>query len=575
MILTGEWNIGTTALTNASTNSYTSETATKYYAKVGLLSASDVGYAYGLTSITLNSSGIVNSWLKGKSFYTINSDGTNIISSDGTNLTTTSNTTSYGIKPSIYLSPTVSFIGGNGTSSKPYELSYLSREEIYDNVPLVNNFTDRISMEFEDSLTAADADGTRFFHGQVDNNYVWYSGKLWRIVSIDSEGQIKLITANSMAGVGYNYNQTSYSNSQVRNWLKNEFLPTINQDLIIETTWDHTVYASFPTQKLSSSNVVTDKVGLLTVYEYMMTGGTESQSTSNTFLGTSYAWIFNNQKTASGGMWYSDHYNYAKTSSDPTSRRGLRPTVVLRTDVTLLDDREGLGTKDSPYRFVGAVEKAQKDDKLNTRINGEYIRFNNVIYRIVGTETFNGKLLTKVTMADYSVNDNTIGTVAFGASTDERVFSPTYGIGLYLENWYQADSTSTTYASTYINDTYKAMIATASDGVVWYTGPSGGTNYDYTLSKTGTAVSATIGLSMYGELFTDQFGTGAKWANRNNVWLITIQGSSKLWDIYQAGGYQGPPPTDTCGVRPSFYLKSDVKIVSGLGLPSNPYEITM
>ena len=134
MILTGEWNIGQTALTNTPNESYISESATKYYAKVGLLSASDIGYANGDINVSLNSANRVNnSWLAGKSFYTINSDGTNIISSDGTNLTTTSNTTSYGIKPSVYLSPTVSFIGGNGTSSKPYELSYLEIEEIYDN----------------------------------------------------------------------------------------------------------------------------------------------------------------------------------------------------------------------------------------------------------------------------------------------------------------------------------------------------------------------------------------------------------------------------------------------------------
>ena len=86
---------------------------------------------------------------------------------------------------------------------------------------------------------------TKYVTGSdVANNYVWYSGKLWRIVALNCDGTVKLVTQNSMTSIAWDSTSTNtdYSTSQIRSWLKNEFLPTINQDLIVESTWDYTTY---------------------------------------------------------------------------------------------------------------------------------------------------------------------------------------------------------------------------------------------------------------------------------------------------------------------------------------------
>ena len=119
------------------------------------------------------------------------------------------------------------------------------------------------------------------------------------------------------------------------------------------------------------------------------------------------------------------------------------------------------------------------------------------------------------------------------------------------------------------------MIATSGengDNIVWYTGPTSGTGEDYTLSKTGTPVSATIGLGYYGEMFSSQFGDGS--GSSTNTWLMTIYSSSYVWGVYNYGRADYDGPTSSRGVRPSMYLKSDVKIVSGSGMPHDPYVIT-
>ena len=420
------------------------------------------------------------------------------------------------------------------------------------------------------SLTAPDTDGTRFVYGaDVDNNYVWHSGKLWRIVAINSDNSIKLVTQGNMTTVEWDTSSrnTNYSTSQMRSWLNTEFLPTINADLIVESNWDYTTYSSFPISKITTTNYVTEKVGLLNIYEYMMTGGTSSSSTSKTFLNNGYFWGTMSPNYDDEFVWYISCDNNAY-SNGPTISNGVRPSINLKSNITLTG--EGNGQLETPYTLEGDTKVGQVNELLSSRLSGEYIKFNNTKYRIVGIE--NG--LTKITMADYDLNMNTLSTsVPFGASIDEITFSTTYGIGKYLNDWYNATSendTNGTYAGLHLSKTAKAMIAT--DGIKWYTGPTSGTGYDYTLSKTGTLVSATIGLGYYGEMFSSQFGDG--YDSSTHTWLMTKYMGSYVMVVSNLGHSHNKSPIDSYGVRPSFYLKSDVKITGGSGMPHDPYEIS-
>ena len=431
---------------------------------------------------------------------------------------------------------------------------------------------ERAELTLADKLTDYDIDGTRYVYGEtVDNNYVWYSGKMWRIVALNSYGTIKLVTQDNMTSLSwYTSSNTDYSQSQIRSWLNTEFLPTINSNLIVESNWDYTTYESFPTEKDTENEIdVTNRVGLLNVYDFMMTGGTFDQNTSKTYLNNSYNWWTTSPKTSGSYVWLIDSYGYAYSRS-PIGCYGVRPSVNLKSNITLTG--EGNGTIEAPYKLEGDTQVGQASELLSTRISGEYIKFNNAKYRIVGTE--NG--LTKITMADYSKNKNTLSTsLQFGASADELTFSTTYGIGKYLDDWYNATSetdTNKTYTGLYLSETSKAMIATPSDGVRWYAGLDSGTSYDYTESIQGTAIEATIGLGRYGEMFSTQFGNG--YSTSTDTWLITKNGDSDVWSVNQYGYAYNNSPTNRSGVQPSFYLKSDVKITGGTGMPHDPYTIS-
>ena len=422
-------------------------------------------------------------------------------------------------------------------------INYLNEKDNTGDKTLVSTIETTLSS----NLTELDTDGTRYITGEiVTNNYLWYSGKLWRIVAINEDNTVKLITEENMTTLSWYINGSEkYSTSQMRLWLKNEFLSSLSnhETLVANSKWDYTTYSSFPTEKLSPTSTVTDKVGLLTIYDYYMTGGTGDTTTSKTYLNNGNDWWTIVPKSDSN-TWYVTSDGKANSGSS-TNTYGARPSINLVSDI-IIDG--GDGTKTNPYRIKGDKTTGQANELLNNRVSGEYINFNNNLYRIVGIE--NG--LTKITM----VNDNNIGNVAFGNSV---VFSETTGIGLYLNNWYNND----------ISSTYKSMIANKTNGVLWYQGPTSGTGYDYTKSKTGTGINTTVGLPYYGEMFSTKSNS-----DDANTWLMTLNNSSSIWHINNTGGAGNSSSTSKNNVRPSMYLQSGVRIVSGSGLPDDAYKLT-
>jgi len=437
------------------------------------------------------------------------------------------------------------------------------------------DFKETIETNLSTYLQTADTEGNRYLTGDKDTpNYVWYSGKLWRIVAINSDNTIKLVTQGNMTAIAWDTTSTNtnYSTSQMRTWLNNEFLPTLaNADtLLADSIWDYTTYASATTKLTPTSTVANEKVGLLTIYDSYKVG-----TSSSSFLNNGYFWWTMSPQTDGSRVWNVDtgsySYNYGILSN-----LGVRPSVNLKSDIQITG---GFGTKSNPYVIGGDKGTGVISELLNNRISGEYIKFNDVLYRIVGTEEFEGQMLTKITMADYSLNKNNINEapLAFGSSS-QATYSPTYGIGLYLDEWYQADSTSETYATTYIKNNYKAMIAIGGkngDGIIWYTGPTNGLSAtsSYTLSKMGMPVSATIGLGYYGEMFSSQFGDG--YNSSTSIWLMTRWGTLNDLVVFDNSVVSGASAsTYYMMVRPSMYLKSNVKIVSGSGMQNDPYVIT-
>ena len=414
------------------------------------------------------------------------------------------------------------------------------------------------------TIDTSDSEQT-FITGTDPNNYIWYSGKLWRAVSIDpSDNSVKLVTQWNISSIPYNADgNTAFQGSYMEQWLNDTsvdgFLGNLREpDKFIKTdsVWNAT--STTETTKPAKTTMVTDAVGLLNVYEYTMSYKNAIDFTGylNNVL---YWWTLTPYSTSDVRNVY-DH-GYVNNTS-PTNSRGSRPSINLKSAVKIID---GDGTVDNPYRLQGDND-SPTGALLSTRYSGEYISFGtgeNNLYRIVSHENGTG---TKITSAIPLKDSGNYKTMSFGSNV---TFSKDNTIGTFLNGDYLT-------SGTYLTSDQVNMIE---DNTTWYLGTVGsGTNYklakyqDATSSSlTTSTTTAQIGLLRLGELMAGQFD---KYGNNTDYWTLTPLDASGVRDVRCSGYVYDSSPTDSGGSRPSMNLKSTVKIVSGTGIKSDPFVIS-
>ena len=403
-----------------------------------------------------------------------------------------------------------------------------------------------------------------FITGTNPNNYIWYSGKLWRAVSIDpSDNSVKLVTQWNISVLPYNAdNNTAFQGSYMEQWLNDTsvdgFLGNLREpDKFIkkDSVWNATMTTE--TTKPEKTTMVTDAVGLLNIYEYTMSYKNASSSTGYLNNGLSW-WTLTPYSTSSVRyVAYNGYGNYIS----PTDSNGSRPSINLKSAVKIID---GDGTVNNPYRLQGDNDNPT-GALLSTRYSGEYISFGtgeNNLYRIVSHENGTG---TKITSAIPLKDSDNYKELAFG---DNVTFSKDNTIGTFLNGDYL---TSGTYLS---ND----QVNMIEDNTTWYLGTVSGTNYKlakYQDTTSGSLTTATttakVGLLRLGELMAGQFD---KYVNNTDYWTLTPYSTSYVRRVNDSGDGSYNGPANSRGSRPSMNLKSTVKIVSGTGTKSDPFVIS-
>ena len=425
-------------------------------------------------------------------------------------------------------------------------------------------------------------DGTdTFITGENPNNYIWYSGKLWRAVSVNNEEKtVKLVTQWNISTIGYNTSGNSvFEGSHMEMWLNDTtadgFLGNLRnyeKFIVIDAKWDSTMDNTTlgSIEKPNGTTVVTDAVGLLNIYEYQ-----------SSYTGTAYQ----NGYLNNGLQWWTlTSYNMSRINMIDNNgvinnilvsdRRGIRPGINLKSEIKIVD---GNGTEDNPYRLDGDNDTNLEGAKLNTRYSGEYIKFGvgeNNLYRIVSHET---EALTKITSAEPLKENESFKSIAFDENENVN-YSSDNTIGSFLNEEYLT-------SGDYLNYEQINMIE---DSTIWYLGMIGyGTNYrlaKYTninMKDYVNSIDAKVGLLRAGELMAGQFaryyakgGESLTTGLSPNYWTLTLYGTLNLNNISGRGYLASNTPLNLSGIKPAFNLKSNVIITSGDGTKENPFELS-
>ena len=406
-------------------------------------------------------------------------------------------------------------------------------------------------------------DGTdTFITGEDPNNYIWYSGKLWRAVSVNNDAKTtKLITQWSISSTVYDDSSSAFEGSHMQQWLNDTtedgFLGNLRdyQNFIVtDYEWNATQTTS--TSKPPKTTMVKSAVGLLNNYEY------ETAKNSSSYLDIGQWWWTLTPYDSSQQYFVTE---FARTFYGDVkgARNAIRPSINLKSSVEIVS---GDGTVSNPYRLAGDNDTNLSGTKLNTRYSGEYISFGigeNTLYRIVSHEVSG---LTKITSAEPLKNSGSFVTSAFGSN---EMFSSTNTIGSFLNGEYLTD---------YVGSSYSNMIE---DSTTWYLGTvSGGLSYKlakYTNETDNVLTSSTttskVGLLRYGELMTGQFDI---YDNNTNYWTLTPYTSSfVLATEFISVALNTSVSNSSTGIKPAMNLKENVIITGGTGTKSDPFTLSL
>ncbi len=461
---------------------------------------------------------------------------------------------------------------GVGVGLDYNDLSLPSNGHLFEEVEL--NVGETVIANLSSGSTYDDGTDT-FITGTDPNNYIWYSGKLWRAVSVNNDvGTTKLVTQWNISAITYSSGNTAFEGSYMEEWLNDttvdgflgnlrDYEKFIVTDAVWDATRDSTSLGSIT--RPNGTTTVTDAVGLLNMYEYQSSyyGTTYSNGYLNNGL---YWWTLTPYSTSL--VRYVNSHGGAGIDSPSTSAGGVRPSINLKSSVKIVN---GNGTIDNPYRLEGDNDTNLSGTMLNTRYSGEYITFGtgeNTLYRIVSHETSG---LTKITSAEPLKSGGSFITNVLG----NYLYSSTTTMGTFLNG---------TYLTDYVGSTYSDMIE---DSTTWYLGTVGiGANYrlgkytDTNMSGlTSSTTNAKVGLLRMGELMSGQFerytvkGGSSITGLTTSYWTLTPYSASYVRNVYANGGANYISPSSAYGVRPSVNLKSNVVITGGTGTKQDPFMI--
>ena len=221
-------------------------------------------------------------------------------------------------------------------------------------------------------------EGKYSYKGANPNNYITFNNEMWRIISIDSNGLIKIMRNESIGKRAFDSGGSNdWETSDIKTYLNDTYLPTItaNQDKIVSHTWSIGAVTSgnsdLPGQIADENGTESQSasVGLITASEYLRantnteqcetislnnTHGTTCKTTnwmysilpSNVYLWTisphaSYSYyVFG----VNGYTNFAGNVDYSRASYS----NGVFPAVYLSSDITLIGD----GTESNPYMIT-------------------------------------------------------------------------------------------------------------------------------------------------------------------------------------------------------------------------------
>lgn len=397
------------------------------------------------------------------------------------------------------------------------------------------------------------------FQNNADNNYVYYSGNIYRILTMDYDGSITIISDQPVSSYLFTTKAAEFKDTEIYRWLNYD----ANGSIIIDDILDSGVFynslykpeeylkpaVSFCTLSDQEGNCLKTTeatVGLLNINQYLEAGA------SNSFLNNgNYFWTLSYNEQGSIYTINSEGSLLEVVPYGVTTVEcyGIRPVLVLKPNTKFLS---GEGTADEPYLVADQEYLATKGETLlNQRFSGEYVLFSDTLYRIVTTNAKYTELIME------------------GVIDEEEDFDVAFSASAYDNNMF--DSTKRDNLAYFLNHSYFDSLADNHllvNGVNYIGTFSDQSQYQYK-AQFQEVSNEKISLPKIGGLYNTNLHSEI------GYWTI---------DVYNLNGYQVVTLnqknqavvtliTQKRQVKTVIYISSEAVIDGGSGLSGDPYTI--
>lgn len=367
-----------------------------------------------------------------------------------------------------------------------------------------------------------------YFYGDAKTNYVTYSNMLFRIVKINKNNEITLVSDSPITSLAYGLDK-SFSDNYAMSWLNESHQDNTGiLEKNLNNKENYLVKTNTCVDKISDIKNISCKknddnyyLSMLSLVDYVNTGAEAS------FINNGYYTYFANDNGEE--VWYVNDSGKLNTSAGDDIY-GIKTVITIKSSVSLVS---GDGTETSPYVI---------EDK--TGYFGSYVKLGEDTWRVYE----DGDVL-KLVLDDYlKINGENL----------EHIYS--------YNNYYHNDTKYGSLAyylnNSYLNSlSYKDLLVTNYYSNNYY-GEDNGFDYSAVIGKTVDTKVAVLSIgnpifnSTLGDYFTST-GTG-----ENDGTIYTIKKDATALEVYS---------DDDAYIVPCISIKKE-SLKVGSGTSSDPYR---
>lgn len=360
--------------------------------------------------------------------------------------------------------------------------------------------------------------------GKLENNYISYSGLLWRILEVENNN-IKIVTEDSITLLPWGENK-KYKDSNIYRWITSE--QGIKNNLTnVDLHLEKINYCINNTDEINITDCEKENsyVSILSMNDYINAGANESFLNNSTYFWLSAttnenkAWyVFDN-----GGIKYDDNKNIY----------GVRTVITLKN----IEYVYGEGTKENPYIVSNEPVNILKDVEL-----GNYIEYSDYSWKVVSKDNEKIKVVLE---SPLKINSQEIEKM-YSKTTDTFNLNDKTNIAYYLNNNFYNSLKDKNYLKK--GDFYIGKY----------------NNYDYE-ELYNEKVNAYVGLLTIGDIYLTE--------NDNMYLLSSITNNNTIPIINENNTLFYNFTTHESKIKPVIYLDSSLEIKCGIGDINYPFEL--